>query len=312
MKHRPEQIDDVVAKLARVDDEQLASLSQSPAAQALFEEVTAVEHTSPASDPVPTKSPRRRLRIAVVVAALAVVSAVAFGIVADLRQAPPAAAAVEFRTSGSFIVATVENPFAAERQLDAAFAAHELNITLKLVPVSPSMVGSVVYMGSSADASEIGVLYSKTKQAPGGPLPIGLRIPVDFKGQADIVLGRAARPGETYVSTGDAFAPGEVLHGSGLMGMRVSAALIKLRALGLSAEWRDLRVVKPAKGGLPTPVASPAPGISPRPSSSATPVSEESVAVDPKDILNNVVIGADPLAPGRVLIFTQAQKPVQP
>jgi hypothetical protein len=169
-------------------------------------------------------------------------------------------------------------------------------------------VGSVVYMGSSAGASDIGVLYSPTKQAPGGPLPIGLRIPADFKGQADIVLGRAARPGETYVSTGDAFAPGEVLHGSGLMGMRVSAALVKLKALGLSAEWRDLRAVKPVKGSLPTPVASPAPGVSPRPSSTATPVSEESVAVDPKEILNNVVIGADPLAPGRVLILTQAQK----
>ena len=79
----------------------------------------------------------------------------------------------------------------------------------------------------------------------------------DFKGQADIVLGRTARPGESYVSTGDAFAPGEVLYGSGLVRMRVSAALIKLKALGLSAEWRDLRVAKPAKGSLPTPVASP-------------------------------------------------------
>ena len=310
MKRRSKRIDNAVAKLARVGDEQLASLSQSPAAQALFEEVTAVERTSPANatTQVPARSPRRRLRVAVTVAALAVGAAVAFGIVTELHQAPPADAAVEFRTSGSFIVATVENPYAAERQLDAAFAAHGLNITLKLVPVSPSLVGSVVYMGSSAGASGIGVLYSTTKQAPGGPLPIGLRIPADFKGQADIVLGRAARPGETYISTGDAFAPGEVLHGSGLMGMRVSAALVKLRALGLSAEWRDLRPVKPVKGSLPAPVASPTSGASPAPGVSGSPASEESLAVDPQTILNNVVIGADPLAPGKVLILTQAQK----
>jgi hypothetical protein len=311
MKHRSERIDNAVAKLARVDDAQLASLSQSPAAQALFEEVTAVEHTSHASDtrPALARSRRRHLRVALIAAAIAIGAAAIFGVVSELRQAPPAAAAVEFHTSGSYIVATVENPFAAERQLDDAFAAQHLDITLKLVPVSPSLVGSVVYMGSSAGASDIGVLYSATRQAPGGPLPIGLRIPVDFKGQADIVLGRTARPSETYVSTGDAFAPGEVLHGSGLVGMRVSAALLKLKALGLSAEWRDLRVAKPVKGSLPAPVASPTSGAAPAPGVSGAPASTESVTVDPQTILNNVVIAADPLAPGKVLISTQAQKP---
>ena len=171
------------------------------------------------------------------------------------------------------------------------------------------MVGSVVYMGSSAGASRIGVLYSATRRAPGGPLPIGLRIPVDFKGQADIVLGRAARPDETYVSTADAFAPGEALHGSGLLGMRVSAALVKLRALGLNAQWRDLRAAKPVKGGLPTPVATPSSGASPAPGISGAPASMESAEVDPQTILNNFVVGADPVAPGKVLITTQAHRP---
>ena len=103
MKHRSKRIDNAVAKLARVGDEQLASLSQSPAAQALFEEVTAVERTSPANatTQAPARSPRRRLRVAVIVAALAVGAAVAFGIVTELRQAPPADAAVEFRTSAA-------------------------------------------------------------------------------------------------------------------------------------------------------------------------------------------------------------------
>jgi hypothetical protein len=248
---------------------------------------------------------RRRLVLAGV-AALAVAALVVTLSVA-LRQAPPAAAAVEFRTSGDYIVATVVNPYAAEQQLDAAFAAHGLHITLKLVPVSPSLVGSVVYMGSSADASGIGVLYSPTRQAPGGPLPIGLRIPTDFQGRADIVLGRAARPNETYVSTADAFAPGEALHGSGLIGMRVSAALAKLKELGLTAQWRELRPskTKPGTATLPTPVASPAPGVSPAPGQSAKPVPMESVFVDPATIRNNVVIGADPLAPGKVVILTQ-------
>jgi hypothetical protein len=254
------------------------------------------------------------------VAVAVVVAAAAFGITSALRQTPPAAAAVEFRTSGDYIVAIIENPYAAAQQLDAAFAAYGLDITLKLVPVSPSMVGAVVYMGLPSGMGGIEVLYSPSRKAPGGPLPIGLRIPVDFKGHADIVLGRAARPGETYVSTGDAFAPGEALYGSGLLGMRVSEALVKLQALGLSAEWRDERSTGFTSGTLPTPVpsptASPAPTASPgapspSASSSPAPSSGESVAVNPEDILNNWVTGADPLAPGKVLIFTSAQKPAQ-
>ena len=302
-----ERIDQAVAKLGRISDEQLASLSHGPAAQALLQEVIAMDHD--ATESRASRRVRQRRRLVFAVAAAAGVAALLFALTVALRPAPPAAAAVRFQTSGDYIVATVVDPYAAEQQLDAAFAAHGLHITLKLVPVSPSMVGSVVYMGSSADASQIGVLYSKTKRAPGGPLPIGLRIPVDFKGSADIVLGRAAKPGETYVSTGDAFAPGEALHGSGLLGMQVSAALVKLQQLGLSAQWRALRPAKPVPGSLATPTASPAPGISPRPASSQTAAPEESVTVDPQTILNNWVIGADPVAAGRVLIFTQAQKP---
>lgn len=321
---RSARIDHAVAKLDRLSNEQLAHLSQSPAAQALLREVTAMDHDAQARASRVSGGVRSRRRLIPVVAAAAGVTALVFALTIALRPAPPAAAAVQFRTSGQYIVATVVNPYAAEQQLDAAFAAHGLQITLKLVPVSPSLVGSVVYMGSSADASQIGVLYSKTKQAPGGPLPIGLRIPVDFRGSADIVLGRAARAGETYVSTGDAFAPGEALHGSGLLGMQVSAALAKLRQLGLSAQWRVVQPAGGSVGNLPAPVASPAPGAtpvviptpsplptgSPQAGASASPApGGTSQYVDPSTILNYWVIGADPVAAGRVLIFTQAQKP---
>ena len=320
MTHRSDLIDAAVVKLRRVDDEELTSLSQSPAAQALFEEVVSVQpdetqegqqHSARRARPS-----RRRARLVWACATAAVVVAgAALGITLVLHNPAPAAAAVEFRTSGDYIVATVVNPYAAEQQLDAAFAAHGLDITLKLVPVSPSLVGDVVYMDISAGASGIETLPSPTREAPGGPLQVGLRIPVDFKGQAAIDLGRAARPGETYVSTGDAFAPGEVLYKSGLLGMRVSAAQAKLKALGLSAEWRDERFTKPASGSLPAPVpsatASAGPSATPAPGVSGSPTSGESVTVQPQTIPDNRVTGAVPLAPGRVLIFTQAQKPAQ-
>ena len=313
---RPERIEQAVAKLRRVSDEQLASQSQSPAAQALFEEVTSMDR-DPQSTLVTVRPHRRRRRLVLAAAAAAVAAAAVFGVSLALRQAPPAGAAVQFRSSGGFIVATVQDPYAgAQQRLDAAFAAHDLDIHLKLVPVSPSMVGSVVYMGSSAGAGDIGVLYSRTRQAPGGPLPVGLRIPVDFKGQADIVLGRAARAGETYVSAGDAFAPREALHGSGLVGMRVSAAVVKLRELGLTAEWRDKKAA-PA-GAAPQPVPSPtaqARRRRPPPALQARRLPRlrrrrgHLAGRDPGSIPDNWVTGAVPLAAGKVLIFTQAQRP---
>lgn len=320
MTHRSDRIDATVAKLDPVADEELTSLSQSPAAQALFEEVVSVQPNETNNEErgaLGARHPHWRSRLAWACAAGVVVAAAVLGIALTLHNPAPAAAAVEFRTSGNYIVAIVVNPYAATQQLDAAFAAYGLDITLKLVPVSPSLVGGVVYMDEPSGASAIETLPSSTREAPGGPLQVGLRIPIDFKGHADIDLGRAARPGEAYVSTGDAFAPGEALYKSGLLGMRVSAAELKLKALGLSAEWRDERLTGGAGVGLPTPVASatasPGTAASPTPatSSSPTPTSGESVTVSPQQIPNNWVTGAVPLAPGKVLIFTQAQKPSQ-
>ena len=222
MSERYEHIDEVVAKLGRARDEQLLSLSQSPAAHALFADVVAIDELQRAGDvtrlsPSPRIGrPRRRARFALAAAAAAVVAVAAgFAFAAAAHHAPPAPAPVAFRNSGSYIVATVVNPNAAAQELQAAFAAHDLNIHLKLAPVSPGMVGSVVYMGTMGP-SEIGTLSSGGSAAPGGSQPIGLLIPAGFKAYADIVLGRAARPGEIYRSPGGALNGTRLLEASGV------------------------------------------------------------------------------------------------
>lgn len=328
MTDRSDRIDDALAKLHGVDDEELTSLSHSPAAQALFEEVVSMDHdetrgATRSQARRRQKTPRRRTRLAWASAAAAVVIAASvFGITSAVRDTPTAAA-VEFSASGKYIIATVEDPYAAAERLHAAFAARGLDIVLKLVPVSPSMVGSVVFM--DVEGNGITSLASATRQAPGGPMPVGLRIAVDFKGHAVIVLGRAAQPGETYVSTGDAFAQGEVLYKSGLIGMRVTEAAARLKQLGLAAEWRDER---PTSTSAPAPSASPAPapspsqtadGAAPSATSSAAPMtgssggatvtSGMSVTVTPEDVPNNWVTGAVPVAAGKVIVFTSKEKP---
>ena len=78
------------------------------------------------------------------------------------------------------------------------------------------------------------------RSAPGSlSCPIGLKIPLDFQGQASIALGRAGQPGEEYVTTNDAFAYGESLHCSGLRGMTVQQALPVLDRFGVTAVWRS-------------------------------------------------------------------------
>jgi hypothetical protein len=64
----------------------------------------------------------------------------------------------------------------------------------------------------------------------GDDCPAGVRVPADFRGQAEIDFGRAARPGEKYVSSGSAFARGEALHGMNIKGEPVAQVLSQLRA----------------------------------------------------------------------------------
>jgi hypothetical protein len=152
------------------------------------------------------------------------------------------AQAIAFGTGpGGEITATVVDPFAAQTQLDAAFAKQGLKITVKLLPVSPSIVGTVL----SVDESNPGTTQIKPLQGGhclqgGGGCSIGIEIPRDFRGEGSIYLGRPAKPGERYESSDSAFAPGEPLHCTGLLGARVTTALPTLQAKGLAvAEWRE-------------------------------------------------------------------------
>jgi hypothetical protein len=140
------------------------------------------------------------------------------------------------------IVATVTNPFAAQSSLDAAFRAAGLDITVSLVPASPSAVGTVVEISEPSSGPEIGTLTGGScVTGGGGPgnCPVGLRIPRQFAGSGSIVLGRPAKPGEAYESTNSAFAPGELLHCSGLIGTTVATALPELATRGVSVQWQS-------------------------------------------------------------------------
>lgn len=140
---------------------------------------------------------------------------------------------LSFVSHGGYITVKVRDPLADPARYDAEFARHHLDIRLTMVPASPSVVGTVVYWGTSQGASPITPITAKGRCYTGGggsACPVGFRVPVDFHGSAVLTFGRAARPGEKYESTASAFAPGEVMHGMSIQGETVAQVVAALRA----------------------------------------------------------------------------------
>jgi hypothetical protein len=162
----------------------------------------------------------------------------------SVGPAPAQAQALSFTRHGGFIDVIVRDPLADPARYRAEFARYHLDITLRLLPVSPSIVGTVVYMGQSAHSSPLAPITAQGKclEASGtSACPVGVRIPVGFHGDAQLVFGRAARPGEQYESTASAFAPGEALHGLSIRGLRVARVLALLRQRHVTVAWFDVQ-----------------------------------------------------------------------
>ena len=187
--------------------------------------------------------PRRPFTLGVIGATtLLACAAVAAVLTTGSAVNPAPADAVSFRTSpNGDLLASVTDPFATRTRLNGAFAKQGLHITIRLIPASPSAVGRVMYMTlSSSRGPQIEPLREGDRCTSGDTdCAIGLRIPKGFTATATIGLGRPARAGETYESGGSAFAPGELLHCSGLLGATVARTLPVLERHKLTIQWME-------------------------------------------------------------------------
>jgi len=163
-------------------------------------------------------------------------------------QALPAtqtAQALAFTTSpGGGLTVIVRDPLADPAVFRAEFARRHLDITLQMRPVSPSLVGSVFYMDEPGNGPHLVPITAKGAcDTPGGGdvCPVGVQIPAGFRGPAEIDFGRAARPGEQYVSTGSAFAPGEAMYGMSIRGETVTEVVGQLRDRHVSVAYFNVQ-----------------------------------------------------------------------
>jgi hypothetical protein len=97
------------------------------------------------------------------------------------------------------------------------------------VPASfePIYGGSCISNGALTDSGEL----------IRAPCVIGMRVPSDFSGYASIEVSGTPPAGQPYETSADAFAPGEVLHCSGIGGMTVAEAVPILQGLDVTPIW---------------------------------------------------------------------------
>jgi hypothetical protein len=263
-----------VARIALVSDADAARLVSPGTAADLAERIMATPaHTPPAladtaAAPAPaTPRPRHTRRWAAGLVAAAAVAALVLAVALPGRPGHkprpvavhlPRVAALAFVRHGGYLDVIVKNPHAAPKIYAAEFAAHHLHIKLQLVPVSPSLVGTVIFVGTSAGASSIGTITAQGRCWTGGggsACPVGLRVPLNFHGRADVVFGRAARPGEKYESTGPVTGRGEAMHGLSYLGRTVPAVLAMLRARHVTVgHYRYLSGTGGSCGRVPQPI----------------------------------------------------------
>lgn len=179
----------------------------------------------------------RRSRISVqLVTATAVAIAAVFVASLMFTTSPAGADIVRFEVVDGYIVATIRDPEASAEALRQAFLHENLNIDVVVVPVSPSRVGTVTN-SSGPGAETILPIRNQECLSPSSCREIGLRIPIDFEGEAHVQLGRAAMEGEGYRSGADAFMPGEVLHCSDIYNQKVESVSQQLSEMDLNVTW---------------------------------------------------------------------------
>jgi hypothetical protein len=181
-------------------------------------------------------SRRRPLRIAGIGALVAAVLAFialagSGGRIGSVHVGAQRAQALSFARRSGEITITVRNPLASPATFRRELTEHHLHIALQLLDGSPSIVGTLSYIGDSSGAP-VHVIQAKGRcrvSATRDTCPVGVRIPVGYRGSVSLGFVVPTPPGEPYETSGSVTAPGEAMHGLRYVGLTVRQVLTMLQ-----------------------------------------------------------------------------------
>ncbi|MFI7639435.1 hypothetical protein [Nonomuraea sp. NPDC049400] len=227
--------------LARVRDEDLAGRASGAGARALLAAITAEEPT-PERAHVPRRRTWRLLLSAAATAVLAAAALIGPSLVTTTGVATSyASTELDIVQEGGEWVARIKDPYARYEKYNQGFKAVGLDVSLQIVPLSPSRAGGLVQsgLGDAAVGERITTGTEPDGCEAGQPgCVLVLKLPVGFKGQAWLKFGRRARPGEAYGVPGHANAKGEMLAGVKISGRTVGEVVAEARARGVTTTFQ--------------------------------------------------------------------------
>ena len=189
----------------------------------------------------------RHRRVLELAAGVIVVVAVAVAVVGySSRQ--PASAGVDIAVRDGELVVRLTDLESRPAIVQTALVEAGLDASVSALPTGPSQVGRFVGIrvsrGSTADLRRIDERNDTSA---------GFGVPVGWTGHLDLDVGRAARIGESYAASTDAFAPGEPLECSGVAGATLADALAPVTRRVPAA--RALGTVAGGEAMAPAPIA---------------------------------------------------------
>ncbi|WP_067479249.1 hypothetical protein [Actinomadura hibisca] len=167
---------------------------------------------------------RRRLLVGVPVTIVATAAVTGLTLVRPDGDGPArvgTAQALAFTERGDHLEVRVLDPDADPQTYRKQFAAHRLNVELRVAPVSPSLVGKMLAYDERTTARPRVTPLEGDRTCGEISCYPGVRIPSGLRNRVDLLFGRAAKPGERYEIGGDAAAAGEPLAGVALKGRKV-------------------------------------------------------------------------------------------
>lgn len=167
--------------------------------------------------------------VVVVIASIAL--AASGGRIGSVHVGAQPAQALSFTRRSGEITVIVRNPLAPPATFRRELTDHHLHIHLQLIKGSPSIVGTVAYVGESSDLGAVQVIQARGQcriSATRDYCPVGVRVPAGYDGSVSLGFVVPTPAGTPYETAGSATAPGEAMHGLHYVGLTVSQVLAML------------------------------------------------------------------------------------